>query len=75
MQAGWGQVAGNCDACNVDQCSKTGAAGKDSCAALACAKDGGAADVDAKCAGNAWVASPSPVDPTHADGYLSLIHI
>ena len=69
MQAGWGQVAGNCDACNVDQCSKTGAAGKDSCTALACAKDGAATDAGAKCTGNAWVPKASPVDPTHGDGY------
>lgn len=69
MQAGWGQVAGNCDACANDDCSRTGATGSKSCAAEACTKDGTAAVAGAKCAGNKWVDGASPVDKAHVDGY------
>ena len=70
IQAGWGQVAGNCDACDKQECSKTGAAGEKSCAALACTDSGNVgAAAGTSCQGNAWKSGTSPVDPTHTDGY------
>lgn len=68
MQAGWGQVAGNCDACTSDA-STSGAIGAASVAALACAKSGAFFGEDTKCSGNTWKTDVSPIDPTHTDGY------
>ena len=71
LQAGWGQIAGNCDACDEAECSRKGLSGAESCAALACTDSPGflGAGAGTKCQGNAWKDGPSPYDPAHADGY------
>ena len=71
LQAGWGQIAGNCDACDKAECSRKGLSGAESCAALACTDSPGflGAGAGTKCQGNAWKDGPSPYDPAHADGY------